>query len=180
MNRRNLLKLTSLSPFAALPAFGVEKENATKVSLFPFQEEMMEDIKKFRHNIFILPRGGGKTWMTRYVTMDEWVEFPNSYFEERRRHLAINHLTNYQKTFIIDEIKDKDDFRFINEKISDKNKTISLLTENEYNKDIILSTIAARKYDRKWGERNVNIKEINCFVKRDENIERRAEFFYCQ
>ena len=77
MNRRKLLKSAALVPLAAtLPTFGDgpdsedgpwaegwEERCGMPDGLFNFQKEMWRDYQEHDYNLFILPLGGGKTFL---------------------------------------------------------------------------------------------------------------------
>lgn len=64
MNRRNLIKGAAALP---LVAFDDPNDGPDGVRLLPFQQEMWDDHHKHPFNLFILPRGGGKSWMANVL-----------------------------------------------------------------------------------------------------------------
>lgn len=135
MNRRNLLNLALASPLALLPLFGrtqIEK-------LLPFQEEILSDITKYKHNIFILPRGSGKTWLCNYLGHYGCIpkNKEDRFFNKKNRTKVVEGFVIY------DEFLNNEDFYWINRIICyDKQlfKYTNLAKEEVFNKRLIMFT----------------------------------------
>ena len=73
MNRRNLIK--GIAATAALPFTAVDAsfmDDAANRCLFGFQREMLQDYLTYDYNLFILPRGAGKTFMADHIWFNKW------------------------------------------------------------------------------------------------------------
>lgn len=127
MNRRNILKSVVGIPFIGLPLMGEEKSEYE--GLLPFQVDIMEDIKKFRHNIFILPRGCSKTWMCNYIAHDGNLPPQGERVINRK-----NRYTIHGDYFIYDEMFDQEDFNNINRPIVHEQDEIKKYKKDFYNK----------------------------------------------
>lgn len=113
MNRRNILKTLALSPITAIPTLG-ECRWEPEI-LLPFQKKIMEDIERFRHNIFIMPRASSKTWMCNYIVHDG--NTPSGRNSNDRKINRKNRFAIHGDYFVYDELFDYEDFHIINKPI---------------------------------------------------------------
>lgn len=126
MKRRNILKLTALAPFAALPV------SARTDILLPHQAEACEAIKNNRTCLFIWPRGGSKTYtLSKVLNVDKIKLF------HAARKGKNSFIYSAMGSYCFDELYERN-FEKIEHRLKTNSKTVIFTSINEENSNWLL------------------------------------------